>query len=143
MTVELDPRITVEPVDMTNVREYTQTMAVGWDMDPGPVDVANELVARGDARLHHLFLARYDGQPAATGGAVLFPRSMYLIGGVTLAAFRARGLYRALVAARLALARQRGVQLATSIARVETSAPILEGLGFESLCRYDNYVFTP
>ena len=144
MAVEIDPRITIERVHATNVDAYTRTMAAGWDMDPGPMAAANELVVRlpEPAKLV-LFLARWDGEPAATAGAAMFARSIYLLGGVTLAAFRGRGLYKALVAARLAFARERGVPLATSHARSDTSAPILERLGFETFCHYDNYNFTP
>ncbi|MBA3502025.1 MAG: GNAT family N-acetyltransferase [Myxococcota bacterium] len=144
MDVAIDPRITIERVDADSVDIYTRTMAAGWDMDPGPIAVANELVARlPQPARHNLFLARWDGEPAATAGAAIFARSIYLIGGVTLEAFRGRGLYRALVSARLAFARERGVSLATSHARADTSAPILERLGFETLCHYDNYSFTP
>ena len=140
MASENDGHVTIERVDESNVEVYTRTMAAGWDMEPGPITAINELVVRMPVPSHHMFLARYDGVPAATAAAAMFPRSVYLIGGVTLAAFRGRGLYRALVAARLAHARARGILLATSHARAETAAPILERLGFETLCRYDNFV---
>ena len=141
MEVALDPRITVERVDASNVDAYTRTTAAGWDMDPGPLAPVNDAALR--ARTHRLFLARYDGEPVATAAAALFARSIYLMGGVTLAPARGRGVYKALVAARLAVAREQGVALATSHARLETSAPILERLGFETLCYYDTYNFTP
>jgi GNAT superfamily N-acetyltransferase len=141
MDVAIDPRITIERVDASNVDAYTRTMAAGWDMDPGPLAPVNEAALH--APTHSLFLARYDGEPAATAGAAIFDRSIYLIGGVTLEAFRGRGLYKALVAARLAFARDRGVPLATSHARSDTSAPILARLGFETLCHHDNSSFTP
>ncbi|MBA3819707.1 MAG: hypothetical protein H0X17_12495 [Deltaproteobacteria bacterium] len=41
--------------------------------------------------------------------------------------------------ARLAHARARGLALATSHARELTSAPILAGLGFQTLCRLGTY----
>jgi hypothetical protein len=134
----VDARITVERVDGTNIAAFTHVTAEGWGMDPGPLaPVHARVLAHGPP--HHLFLARYDGVPAATGGAVVYARSVYLVGGVTLARFRGRGLYRALVVARMQL----GVPLATSHARADTSAPILARLGFETLCRYDNYNFVP
>lgn len=141
MDVAIDRRITIERVDASNVDTYTRTMAAGWDMDPGPLAPVNEVAVR--TPVHSLFLARFDGEPVATAAAAIFARSIYLIGGVTLAAARGRGVYKALVAARLAFARERGVPLATSHARSDTSAPILERLGFETLCHYDNYSFTP
>jgi len=137
-----DAHISVERVDATTVDIFTRTMAAGWEMDPGPLAPVNARVI-SHGRGHHLFLARFDGEPAATAGSVLFERSVYLLGGVTLPTFRGRGLYRALVAARMQHARAHGVQLATSHARADTSAPILERLGFETLCRYDNFSFIP
>jgi len=53
--------------------------------------------------------------------------------------FRKRGLYRAMVAARLAHARAHGIPLATSHAREATSAPILAALGFDTVCRIGVY----
>lgn len=136
-STEMAIDVAVEQVDAATVDEFTDTMARGWGMDPEPIRAANRLAVAAGA--HQLWLARCGGEPAATAGSVLFAKSIYLIGGVVLEAFRGRGLYRALVAARLAFARSRGVMLATSHARAETSAPILERLGFETLCRYDNY----
>jgi N-acetylglutamate synthase-like GNAT family acetyltransferase len=85
-------------------------------------------------------MAWIDGEPAATAASVLFARSVYLLGGVTVERFRGRGAYHALVATRLAHARAHGIALATTIARADTSAPILEQLGFERICRFDNYI---
>ena len=136
------PELRVDEVDDATIDLFTQTMAAGWNMDPGPIAVVNRtalgLGGEGAPR-HHLFLAYCDGKPAATAGAVVFARSVYLLGGVTLPEFRGRGAYRALVAARLAFARARGIALATSHARAQTSAPILERLGFEMLVRYDTF----
>jgi GNAT superfamily N-acetyltransferase len=59
----------------------------------------------------------------------------YLIGGVVLPELRGRGVYRALVRARLEAVRGR-LSLATTHAREATSAPILERLGFRTAFRY-------
>jgi len=114
-------------------------MARGWSLDPAPIAAIHALILAAPDRRQHLFLASCDGEPAATASYVAFPRSAYLIGGVVLPAFRGRGLYRALVAARLAHARARGLTLATSHAREHTSAPILERMGFETICRFPMY----
>jgi predicted acetyltransferase len=55
---------------------------------------------------------------------------------VVLPAFRRRGLYRALVASRLGYAAERGIPFVTSHARASTSAPLLERLGFETVCEF-------
>lgn len=124
-------------VDARTIEAYTDVMARGWEADPVPLlEVHRHVLAEDRQRL---FLAYADGEPAATAGYVQLPRSAYLIGGVVLPKFRGRGLYRALVHARLAHARARGITLATSHARESTSAPILEKLGFETVCRMSMY----
>jgi GNAT superfamily N-acetyltransferase len=128
--------ITVERVDERTVEEYSRTMAEGWEMDPGPIIAFNRMVLTHPDRRHDFFLARYRGTPAGTAGLVTFERSVYLLGGVVLSAFRGRGLYRALVTARLGYAAGRGIPFATVHSRASTSGPLLERLGFETLCRF-------
>jgi GNAT superfamily N-acetyltransferase len=71
-----------------------------------------------------------DGQPASSGGCTLTGEVAKLWGAVTLPAFRRRGAYRAVLAARLRLARDHGATLALVKGRVETSQPILVRAGF-------------
>ena len=77
----------------------------------------------------------YVGRQPAACGRLEFPtqRSIAsLWGGATVEAFRGRGLFRAVVAARAAFARDAGYSLLTVEARA-MSRPILEGLGFRPL----------
>ena len=129
--------VTVEEVDEHTVEEFSRTMAAGWEMDPEPITAFNRTVLAHPNRHHRLFLARYRGVPAGTAGLVTVERSVYLLGGVVLPAFRERGLYRALVNARLGYAAGRDIPFATTHARASTSAPLLERLGFETLCRFE------
>src|SRR5262249_23948322 len=95
-----------------------------------PLDALHRLILADPARRHRLFVARCDGAAAATAGYMALDRSAYLVGGVTLPRFRRRGLYHALVGARLRPAAERGLALATSLAIADTSAPILAQMGF-------------
>jgi GNAT superfamily N-acetyltransferase len=131
--------ISVEAVDLANVDTYTRVMAEGWSLAPEPLERAHAAIFASAERLHHVFLARVAGEPAGTAGYVAFPRSAYLVGGVVLPRFRRRGVYQALVARRLADARARGLSLATSHARDVTSAPVLERLGFATVCTFTSY----
>jgi len=78
-----------------------------------------------------MFVAYSDGTPAATGRVELTPGRSFagLWGGGTVPAYRHRGIYRALVAARATLARESGYRFLTVDAR-DTSRPSLERLGF-------------
>jgi GNAT superfamily N-acetyltransferase len=76
-------------------------------------------------------VAVVDGE-AVSGGRVDFEEGVEfagLFGGITLPEFRGRGLYRATVAKRAELARERGYRWLYSDA-LPTSRPILERLGF-------------
>jgi GNAT superfamily N-acetyltransferase len=79
-------------------------------------------------------VAMVDGQPVS-GGRVDFEDGVEfagLYGGITLPEYRGRGLYRATVAKRAELARERGYRWLYSDA-LPTSRPILERLGFVPL----------
>jgi GNAT superfamily N-acetyltransferase len=71
-----------------------------------------------------------DGQPAGSGGWTLAGPVCRLWGGATHTRFRRRGAYRAVLTERLRLARARGATLGLTHGVVDTSSPILRGLGF-------------
>jgi GNAT superfamily N-acetyltransferase len=134
---ELAAVANVVEVDASTLDHYTDVMASGWSADRDAVHVQHQhILAEGR---HCLFVAYCDGVPAAAASYAPFTRSAYLMGGVVLPSYRGRGLYRALVQARMDHARARGITLATSHARESTSAPILEKLGFETVCRFPMY----
>jgi GNAT superfamily N-acetyltransferase len=79
-------------------------------------------------------VAVVDGKPVS-GGRVDFEDGVEfagLFGGITLPEYRGRGLYRATVAKRAELARERGYRWLYSDA-LPTSRPILERLGFVAI----------
>jgi GNAT superfamily N-acetyltransferase len=87
-------------------------------------------------------VACVDGEPVS-GGRVDFEDDVDfagLFGGVTLPEFRRRGLYRATVARRAELARERGYRWLYSDA-LPTSRPILERLGFVPITTTTPFVF--
>ncbi|MCI4339203.1 MAG: GNAT family N-acetyltransferase [Thermoplasmata archaeon] len=91
-----------------------------------------------------LFVAYLDGAPVASGRLEMPAGRSFagLYGGGTAPAFRHRGIYRTLVAARADVARERGYRFLTVDAR-ETSRPILERLGFVPLTTTRPWVLRP
>jgi GNAT superfamily N-acetyltransferase len=78
-------------------------------------------------------LATVNGEPAGTGGLGLFPPGGAAItGGSVRPKFRGLGVYRALVAARLEIARGAGVT-GLAVWGGDMSRPILARLGFETV----------
>lgn len=94
--------------------------------------LARELRTTPD--LVHVVVAELDGEPASAAWSSFTPGSPFvgLFGGSTVPEARGRGLYRALVAARLREAAARGARVATVDAG-PMSRPILGRLGFSAL----------
>ena len=141
----------LEPED-----EETVVVAEAASIAPPPADIElrlatdefDDLAARVFGERHGLpqravaVVAVVDGQPVA-GGRVDFEEGVEfagLFGGITLPEYRGRGLYRAVVAKRAELARERGYRWLYSDA-LPTSRPILERLGFVPLTATTPFVF--
>jgi GNAT superfamily N-acetyltransferase len=79
-------------------------------------------------------VAFVDGEPVSGGRIDFSGQNVFagLFGGVTVPEFRGRGLYRATVARRAELARERGYRW-LYVDALPTSRPILERLGFVAI----------
>ena len=87
----------------------------------------HNFIAAGNRRF---FLATIDGEPAGASNVALFPPVAATInGGSVRPKFRGRGIYRAMVAERLRIAREAGVE-GLVVWGGDMSRPILERLGF-------------
>jgi GNAT superfamily N-acetyltransferase len=75
-------------------------------------------------------VAYVDGRAAGSGGVTLVDGVARLWGGVVLPTLRGRGVYRAVLAARLAYAVENGAGMALVRGRADTSGPILRRAGF-------------
>jgi hypothetical protein len=135
--VDIPPDVHVELVrDERAFRAAGEVQSEVWDV-PYPDaarlaralhDVQAELAERSGFRV----VSWIDDQPVAYGGCSLVDGVARLWGAGTRAAWRHRGAYRAVLAERLRLARDFGARLALVKGRVETSAPILQRVGFKS-----------
>ena len=88
------------------------------------------------------FVGYWNETPAGAGGYTLAGPVARLWGAAVVPAFRGRGIYRALVRARLAEAAPRGAALALVHAE-PTSSPILRRLGFGVYGQKQVLVFAP
>jgi GNAT superfamily N-acetyltransferase len=91
---------------------------------------ANQLAA-GNRRV---VLATIDGEPAGSAGMTVFrPAGAIINGGAVRSKFRGRGIYRAMVVARLEMARAAGIEGGITVWGGDMSAPILAKLGFQTV----------
>jgi GNAT superfamily N-acetyltransferase len=91
-----------------------------------------------------VFVAWMGSRPVSKGWIRYYPGRRFadLWGGETLREFRGKGIYKSLVAARLAEAKDRGAKYLTTDA-LPTSRPILEKLGFRELTTTTPYQWIP
>jgi GNAT superfamily N-acetyltransferase len=103
--------------------------------------MAAELKARLTDPTLGLYVAALEGRPVASGRLEMAPQRAFagLYGGGVAPAYRGKGIYRALVAARAQEARRRGCRYLT-VDAADTSAPILSRLGFAALARVRGWV---
>ena len=99
-----------------------------------------DAVAAGNRRV---LLATVDGEPAGSASLALFPPHAAMInGGSVRPKFRGQGVYRALVAARLEMARE--AEVAGLVVQAGAmSKPILDRLGFKPVTWRRFYVHRP
>lgn len=135
---ELHPEVTVQQLSAGNAEEYA-TLCAQLSPDPGVrterLAAAHRLIDAGQ-REAQVFMAYIDETPAGCAVLRIEPTGVaYLRNADTDPAYQGRGAYLALVAARLAFARQAGCTAAVVQAQTQTSSPILRKRGFERLCR--------
>jgi GNAT superfamily N-acetyltransferase len=106
--------------------------------------IADEFRSRLTDPTLGLYVAYSGGVPVAAGRLSLPPGRSFagLWGGGTLPAFRQRGIYRQLVAARANTARTLGYRHLIVEAR-ESSRPILQRLGFVPLTSVVGWILRP
>lgn len=134
------PGIDVEVVGPDTLDEFNDLMMRGWDLRSTVLCDYNAHVLRESGRQNPFFIARLAGEGVGVASYYRFDSSIYLVGAVVLPKFRKRGVYRSLVRARQAHAHNSGVSLATCHAMVESSAPVLAKLGFQTVCNFTSYV---
>jgi hypothetical protein len=117
-----------------------------WDQDWSTLvgDLAARIAAHPDDIAVFSVADDATGLVVSAAWIVFYPGTDfgYLAGGSTLAAWRGRGLYRALVAVRAQRAADRGTRY-VMVDASDDSAPILRRLGFRAVTTTTPYVWTP
>ncbi|MGH3276834.1 MAG: GNAT family N-acetyltransferase [Streptosporangiaceae bacterium] len=141
MPAEVTIRRTAADDDMRAIAAMeTQVWGADWDW------LADDLTqwSQGDSDQFAVFVAQASGQVVAAAWMVCKPGTEFagLWGGSTLASWRGRGIYRALVACRARLAVDRGVRY-LHVQASSNSRLILERLGFVAIATTTNYLWSP
>lgn len=120
--------------DLQGVRDFAQIGVAVFGGRPTPEEelegaLATQRETRAGGRGGHL-VAYEGGRPVGAGGVSLEDGDARLWGGGVLEDVRGRGVYRALLAERLAEGLRQGAGLAIVKGRIATSGPILRRAGF-------------
>jgi len=135
--------VQVQTADDLRVVENVSHAVFGPKASLSKADLERELgQCTGPEATIARFYVTLDGEPVSAGGITLHPAFAlgFLWAGGTREAFRGRGAYSALVAARVAWARSRGADVVGLYARVDTSAPIMARQGFASYGTMDHWM---
>jgi len=135
--------VTVGEVGEERLEEFVRVMSRGWSLPAEQVQAELEIhqsALRASPSEAAFFAARVADELVGTTGLLFRGDYGYLVGAQVLPSHRGRGIYRALVAARLATLAARGLTPTVTQAREATSASILEHLGFETVFRSRCYL---
>lgn len=132
--VQIGPRkgLEIRIIRPEEARAFAQVVTAGFmELDEVAPEAAEGFLPTTAAEGTLCMLALLDGNPAAAGTVAISGEVAVLSGTSVLPRFRGQGLQRALIAARLALGRERGCVLATSATLPGTASQAnLERLGF-------------
>lgn len=136
---EVSIRSTVAPADMRRIAAMESEV---WHADWS--SLADDLIGRVENETMVVLVAEVGGEVVSTAWLVLKPGTEFagLWGGSTLAEWRGKGIYRALVARRADLAAARGVRY-LQVDASDDSRPILQRLGFAAVTTTTPYVWAP
>lgn len=145
LEVKMDPRVEVREIDLKGTTDdITDMIDRAWGMPAGACKQGVDRLRQYDVdavQAPRIFIAFHDGKPAAFSAMDLQDELpvIRIAGGATDPAYRGKGLYKAMVKARLDAAKKLGKSHLVVQAIIDTSAPILKQMGFREICTLDKY----
>jgi GNAT superfamily N-acetyltransferase len=140
--VRLDGVVIREAVDEADVHRLAATATEVFGREHSWL--VDRLVEKKDDPNIIAVIAEADGKVVSSSRIEIVPGTEFagLWGGGTLAEWRGKGIYRALVAHRARLAVERGIKY-LQVDASEDSRPILERLGFVAVTTTTGYAWDP
>jgi GNAT superfamily N-acetyltransferase len=142
--ITLNPAVRVQRANASDNEKVSKLYQHAFPLDQDVADIFVDLI---DALAGAHYLAYFENVDEPIGVASMFytpdPSVAVLEAAATLEAYRGQGVYRSLLARRLADAQADAMQLAVIHAIRTTSQPVLSKLGFVERCNMIIYVWDP
>lgn len=151
-----DPKVKIDANSSVRVCELpvdepgaaVEIMASGFNTTIEVSRYFHKMMALSTPRLRtRIYMAHWEGidTPVACAYTTYYPEQpiALLCGSATLKEYRGRGVYRALLARRLADIARDGIETVIVLADQRTSAPICARAGFAKVCELQMYVWRP
>src|SRR4029450_4123735 len=133
LAIQVNPAVTVRQAPRDDRADLIRVYATAYPLPEALAAVWTDVLPLAAGGRH--YMAFLDGveEPVSVASMFPFPKSTVAVmqGAATLNAYRGKGVYTALMAKRLADARDMGLEAAILQADRTTSAPICANLGFE------------
>jgi GNAT superfamily N-acetyltransferase len=141
--IKVNPVVTVRQATQEDRDALIRVYATAYPLPAELAAVWADVLPRAAGGRHYLAFVDGVEEPVAVASMFPFPKSTVAVmqGAATLNAYRGHGVYTALMAKRLADARDLGMEAAILQADRTTSAPICANLGFEEVCSIDLYAW--
>jgi GNAT superfamily N-acetyltransferase len=143
LAIKVNPAVTVRQATPDDRDDLIRVYATAYPLPEELAAVWTDVLPLAAGGRH--YMAFLDGveEPVSVASMFPFPKSTVAVmqGAATLNAYRGNGVYTALMAKRLADARDMGMEAAILQADRTTSAPICANLGFEEVCSIDLYAW--
>ncbi len=143
LAIKVNPAVTVRQATHDDRDDLIRVYSTAYPLPEELAAVWTDVLPLAAGGRHYMaFLDGVEG-PVSVASMFPFPNSTVAVmqGAATLNAYRGHGVYTALMAKRLADARDMGMEAAILQADRTTSAPICANLGFEEVCSIDLYAW--
>lgn len=143
--ITANPDVKIQELPLDKLESAVGIMAVGFGIPEAASRYFLEMIRRSFPAVRmRSYIAYIDdiGHPVGCGYVAYYPDQpiALLCGGATLPDYRGRGIYKTMLAHRLADIRKDGVESVIVLADQKTSAPICRRHGFAKICELHFYV---
>jgi hypothetical protein len=144
--IEINEAVRIVELPLDNLEPAVHIGAVGFGTSEEDSRSFHQMITlSAPAVLTRTFVAFLKGvsHPVASAYVMYFPNQpiALLCGGATLPEYRGKGVYRTMLAHRLADIRRDGIDSVVVLADQRTSSPICVRNGFEKLCELTFYIW--